>query len=52
MMISPLNSGHKRFIKICCILIALFSIFVCIEMYLKYDYYNSLKYLYVDEGRV
>lgn len=52
MMISPLNNGHKKFIKICCILIAFFSALLSIEVYLRCDYYNSLKYLYVDEGRV
>ena len=51
-MISPLTNAHIKFIKICCILIALFSILLGIEVYLRYDYYNSLKYLYVDEGRV
>lgn len=52
MMISPLTSAHKKFIKICWILIAFFSVLLSIEMYLRYDYYNSLKYLYVDEGMV
>ena len=47
-----LDKEHKRFLIICCVLIAILGSLFVLEMYLRYDNYCKLSNLYVNEGRI